>query len=999
MYAKEVEWLPSQAKYVVSTGLNECKEERTEQELSSRSKENILTIFESSRENYIFKFAKNIRDIFATGFIDQIEIGTDSNKGLKHILIEGTPGIGKTALVKEIAYFWATNEILNETKILFLLYLRDPRLQSVTTTKQLVEYMSMGCLDDEKITALNKHLVNSKGQQLCIVMDGFNEYLTLLQKNSFIIDIINRTVLSEAIVVITSRPNAAVSLYNQVYRRFNIIGFSKKEQTQSVSQVFSQKYDYQRHKYDMYSLSNPSQKYDYWRHKYDMYSLSYPQKRYFTPLHLAVSVCLFQLGISSSEFGTLVNIIGFFVLHTVYHHTLTLPYPIDRSHNTSKSITDTLDKLSELAFKGLQEHKLVFTFDEIKQIYPHIDETVTRLGLLQTNEYYPYKRAGTNISFSFLHYTMQEFLAALHVSLLPGEQQSSWIQKTFWEDCYLFMWEMFDEIPNIIKKIQHRQYIKANIDTVIRTVITKVRNYRKDNNKHISFVKINLFPYHVSLLMFLISNLSIQWKTLEIKYCMMTDIGMSILEGCISEKLSTLEYVDLSHNDSNPWGVYCAIIRHYNVKRLALCGIKAYEMMEYVDGITNSLQMNDNLESLELCNVLGNIKPILSRIVTHVEFNLPCREVVNRGDIYETKLNIALKHKSDDSVPVSDNNRTVKINLLCPQSSDPLTIENLNSLDVSNQYIDDYGVTVVTTFCDKYNIIDLSNNRISHIGAATIGEYLKNNIFLLELNLSENNIGPNGIIAIAKAIEVNASLQKFDISCCGVADGAAAISGALKCNHSLQELDLSWNNFSNDGTKEIAEATKVNVTLQKLDISHNRISDDGAAAISGALKCNHSLQELDLSWNNISNDGTKEIAEAIQVNVTLRKLDISHNKISDDGAAAISDSLKTNNSLQVLDMSSNQIISSGARKISEAIQINSTLHTLYLHKCPVTEAQHALAFNLAVLNGVYLNNALRKLTLIRVFGNDETLMNREVEKIIKQRTMQGSSKLEILMKV
>ena len=926
MYAKEVEWLLSQAKFVVSTGLDECKEERTELELSSRSKENILTIFESSRENFTFKFAKNIRDIFARGFIDQIETGTVSNKGLKHILIEGTPGMGKTALAKEIAYFWATNGILNETKILFLLHLRDPQLQSVATTKQLVEYMSMGHLDNEKITALNKHLVNTKGQELCIVMDGFNEYPTLLQKNSFIMDIINRTVLSEAIVVITSRPNAAVSLYNQVCRRFNIIGFSIEEQTQYVSQAILclPTYDYQ--------------KYDYQRREHGMYSLK--PKHYFTPLYSAVSVCLFQLGISSPEFGTLVNIIGFFVLHTVYHHTLTLPYPIDKSHNTSISITDTLDKLSELAFKGLQEHKLVFTFDEIKQIYPHIDETVTRLGLLQTNEYYPYKRTGTNISFSFLHYTMQEFLAALHVSLLPGEQQVSWIEKTFWEDRYLFMWKMFDEIPNIIKGIRHRQYIRANVDTVIHTVIAQVRNYC---NK-ICFFEMNLFSHHVSLLVFLISSLSIQWKTLEIKHCKMTDIGMNILEGCVSEKLSTLEYVDLSHNDSNPWNVYCAIIRHCSVKRLALCGIKAYEMMEYVDSITNSLQMNDNLESLELCNILGNIKPILSCIVTHVEFNLPCREVVNRYDIYKTKLNIALKHKSDDSVPVSDNNRTVKINLLCPRSSDPLTIENLNLLDVSNQYIDDYGVTVVTTFCDKYNIIDLSNNRISHIGAATIGEYLKNNNFLLELNLSKNNIGPNGIIAIAKAIEVNASLQKFDISCCGV-------------------------------------------------------SDDGAAAISNGLKCNHSLQELNLSQNNISNGGTKKIAEAIQANVTLQKLDISHNRVSDVGAAVISESLKINNSLQVLDMSSNQIISTGARKIAEAIQINSTLHTLYLHKSPITEAQYALSFNLAVLNGVHLNTTLRKLTLIRVFGNDETLVNSEVEKIIKQRTMQGSSKLEILMKV
>ena len=59
---------------------------------------------------------------------------------------------------------------------------------------------------------------------------------------------------------------------------------------------------------------------------------------------------------------------------------------------------------------------------------------------------------------------------------------------------------------------------------------------------------------------------------------------------------------------------------------------------------------------------------------------------------------------------------------------------------------------------------------------------------------------------------------------------------------------------------------------------------------------------------------------------------------------------------------------------------------------------HCPLFNMAVLNGVHLNNTLRKLTLFRVFGDhDETLVNNEVEKINEQRTRQGSSKLEILM--
>ena len=251
-------------------------------------------------------------------------------------------------MAKEIAYQWATDELLPEIKILFLLYLRDPQLQSVSKIEQLVQYISNECLSSEQITTFTTYLANTRGQQLCIVMDGFDEYPPSLQVDSFIVDIINRLVLPEAIVVITSRPTATVLLHDQVDRKIDILGLPKEEKENYISKLFT---------------NLPEKKV-----KLIKYLKQQPVINGLcsVPLHLAILLYLFQQG-SLPE--TLTEMNESFILHTMYRHLkryrLTPSGPICKLVNVPKPVLDIVYNLSELAFKGLQENKLVFTFDEI----------------------------------------------------------------------------------------------------------------------------------------------------------------------------------------------------------------------------------------------------------------------------------------------------------------------------------------------------------------------------------------------------------------------------------------------------------------------------------------------------------------------------------------------------------------------------------------------------------------------------------------------------------
>ena len=619
---KGAEWPPNVPKLIVSVAQIHYKGKRTQQELLEMAtihKEGSLAIDKFTQEPSIKKprldysrVTKNITDIFAADPTDLTETGSGSTstKAPKRILIEGAPGIGKTVLAKEISYQWAAKEILTEIKIVFLLYLRDPQLQSITTPKQLVEYMSMGHLDDEQITTFNKYLLNTKGQELCIVMDGFDEYPNILQKCSFIVDIIKREVLPGAIVVITSRPTATVSLHDQVDRRIDILGLPKEEQKKYISQALS---------------STPDKKVELERHLKRQPVINV---LCFVPLHLAILLYLFQQGCLPE---TLTEMNESFILHTIYRHLekygLAPSGPVNKLAKVPKPVLDIVYKLSKLAFNGLQENKLLFTFDEVKEVCPHVDETVGAIngfGLLQAVQHYPSKGAGTTTSLNFLHYTMQEFLSALHVSKLPSDQQSLLMEKTFWDGHYNFMWMMFvgiveiesDAFKNFVSKgkVYQRKrgirmaknilsdkrkrlhvfqcYMEAKSSAEAPDVITDMF---KDGKINIKGVK--LLPHHISSLMTYVSNSSMQWNTLQLKQCNITDIGMSVLEQFISDNTSTLEYADLSGNNSSPWGVYCAIIR-------TLCGDHGIE--DYVSKIKDCLQMNTKLISLTLCNITNN---------------------------------------------------------------------------------------------------------------------------------------------------------------------------------------------------------------------------------------------------------------------------------------------------------------------------------------------------------------------------------------------------------
>ena len=129
------------------------------------------------------------------------------------VLIEGAPGIGKSLLLKHIAYLWATKQILQNFKLVFLLCLHDPALQQMSLIDDLLQpFCKREKGATEIVDACGKYFVNNAGEDLALLFDGYDEYPESLRKYSLIADILKRDVLPYCGLIVSSRPHASVNL-------------------------------------------------------------------------------------------------------------------------------------------------------------------------------------------------------------------------------------------------------------------------------------------------------------------------------------------------------------------------------------------------------------------------------------------------------------------------------------------------------------------------------------------------------------------------------------------------------------------------------------------------------------------------------------------------------------------------------------------------------------------------------------------------------------------
>ena len=318
---------------------------------------------------------------------------------VKFVLVEGAPGIGKTFFCSELYRKWATFQSLQEYKIALLLKLRQERVQ---TAKSLHDILAFFHLDTEFCAIVEKEIFNSDGKDVLFILDGFDELPSSLiqDMNSFIMKIIRgQCGISKATRLVTSRPSALHDKDRYFPRKrthVEILGFTKERILQYAISALESDPAFEHFKEFLNSSSRNA-----------IYSLMY------CPVVCAIVLSIYRSGFVKKLMSKTMTQLYQTLLQVLIRRDMikrgewSEDTPLPSFESLPSEVPD-LKKVCKLAFDGLFSEKVQIEFTVF-------DADFHSLGLL-TGTRERDMCEGLRTTYSFLHLSIQEFLAALYVS-------------------------------------------------------------------------------------------------------------------------------------------------------------------------------------------------------------------------------------------------------------------------------------------------------------------------------------------------------------------------------------------------------------------------------------------------------------------------------------------------------------------------------------------------------------------------------------------------------
>ncbi|KAM9772486.1 NACHT, LRR and PYD domains-containing protein 3-like isoform 1-T3 [Syngnathus typhle] len=840
-----------------------------------------------------------------------------SEKPLRTMVTVGFAGIGKTFLVRKFVLDWANGTTNTDMDFIFPLPFRELNLEEgksfslaeliqhfICDSKEGIEMLQdiLGRLQD-----LGKRTYQSSSVKILFVLDGLDECrlkLDLSDERKERLDVtraypvevllahlIKGNLLPCARLWITTRPQAARDIPSRlVDGRTEVKGFSR------------------------------NQRLDYFRKRFpndeDVIEHIQKSRSIYTMCHMPIFCWLIAT-----------------VLRDYLQHGKELPetltemytefllYHLGRSEERGgQKRTEYVKALAKMAFQGLMKKQQIFYESDLRESGLDAPQVAKHSGVFTEifEEVPPLKKYQRGKMFQFIHLSIQEYLAALYVMMSLFQDNKNVLGEL----------PMHCEQTSLVRvheaAIRKASESEGNLDVFLRFLVglslqcnqelmgellKAPKNFRHSKKKTVRLIKQQI-------------DKNSPEENINLFYCLKELKDESLLEQLqkyLKEFWSNPENVPPAMWSALVFFLRASILNCFNLHEYAPSEEGLLMLLPVVKASRTSLFRGCNL-SKKSCKALASV---LSSPCSLRELDLSWNDFGDDG-LEALVAGLAKPQCTLQVLTLWDCELSKKsCEALASVLSSP---SSLRELDLGYNNLGDDGLEALAAGLAKLQcalqVLKLYGCKLSKKSCEALASVLSSPSSLRELNLSDNDLGDDGLEALAAGLaKPQCALQVLKLEECKLSKKSCeALASVLSSPGSLSELDLGDNDLRDYGLEALAAGlAKPQCTLQVLRLKWCNLSKKSCEALASVLSSPGSLRKLNLSRNDLGDDGVEALAAGLaKPQCILQVLRLKKCNLSKKSCEVLAKALWSNPShLRELKLNSNDIAAEERQVLAE----------------------------------------------------------------------------------